>query len=137
MAGATMSIKGVLTVLPKSILPKIEGGPTREGLIKLHQLISKNVASVASNLGGGHHRHLALIMTREDYTSQMVFPFVLPHNPGNYPPTAGNSQDQALGTEKFRQNQAMFCKYTAVDGDLKIKLSRRWNQFPCPHWWTI
>ena len=81
MAGATMSIKGVRTVLPKPILPQIEGGVTREGLIKLHQLISKNVASVASNLGGGHHRHLALIMTREDYTSQMVFPFVLPHNP--------------------------------------------------------
>ena len=30
-----------------------------------------------------------------------------------------NTQEQALGTEKLRQNQALFCKYTAVDGALK------------------
>ena len=41
--------------------------------------------------------------------------FVPPHNPGNYLPTMGNSQEQALGTEKFRKNQAMFQKYTNVD----------------------
>ena len=30
-----------------------------------------------------------------------------------------NAQEQALGTEKSWQNQALFRKYTAVDGDLK------------------
>ena len=31
----------------------------------------------------------------------------------------GSAQEQALGTEKFRQNQALFRKYTAVDGALE------------------
>ena len=31
----------------------------------------------------------------------------------------GNSQEQALGTEKFQQKQALFQKYTAVDGAFK------------------
>ena len=48
--------------------------------------------------------------------------FVPPHNLGNLPSTTGNAQDQAFGTEKFRQNQAMFQKYTPVDGALKNKI---------------
>ena len=44
---------------------------------------------------------------------------MLPHNPGNYPQSIGSAQEQSLGTEKFRQNQALFRKYTAVDGALK------------------
>ena len=52
----------------------------------------------------------------------MGLEFVPPHNPSNYLPTIGNTQDQALGTEKFRQNQALFRKYTAIDGDLKNQM---------------
>ena len=47
MAGATISVKGVLADFPTPILPKIGGEPTREGLIDLHQLVSDNAASVA------------------------------------------------------------------------------------------
>ena len=52
----------------------------------------------------------------------MGFAFVPPHNPVNYLPTMGTTQEQPLRTEKFRQNQAMFRKYTAVDGYLKDKI---------------
>ena len=48
--------------------------------------------------------------------------FVQPSNPSNYPQSIGGSQEQALGTEKFRQNQALYRKYTAVDGALKKKI---------------
>ena len=44
-------------------------------------------------------------------------------NPGDYPPNTGNAQGQALGTENFRKNQALFLKYTAVDGALKNKIN--------------
>ena len=50
MVGTTSSSEGVLADFPTPILPKIGGEPTKEALIKLHQLISGNVASVASNL---------------------------------------------------------------------------------------
>ena len=34
----------------------------------------------------------------------------------------GSAQEQALITEKFRQNQALFRKYTAVDGASKKQI---------------
>ena len=75
------------------------------------------------DLIGGWHGHLDLKMTSKYYESQTGFDFVPPHNPGDYPPTMGNPQDQALGTEKFRQNQALFRKYTAVDVALKKQIA--------------
>ena len=47
----------------------------------------------------------------------------------------GNAQEKALGTEKFRQNQVLFRKYTAVDEALKSVLSQRWNHSSYPHCW--
>ena len=79
MAGATSSFEGVLSDFPTPILPKIDREPTIEGLINLHQLISENAASVASNLGGGGQEHLAMTMTVEEYRSQTVFAFVPLH----------------------------------------------------------
>ena len=53
---------------------------------------------------------------------QTGFAFVPPHNPGNYAQSMGRAQEQAIGTEKFWQNQVMFRKYTAVDEDLKKQI---------------
>ena len=124
MAGATSSFKGVLADFLTPILPNIEGEPTKEELIDLHQLASGNTESVLSNLGGGRHGHLALTMTATEYRTQKGFTFVLQHNPGNYPQSMGNAQEQALRTEKFQQNQALFRKYTAVEGAFKNQILR-------------
>ena len=101
MTGVTSSVKGVLADFLTPILPKIDREPTREGLINLHRLIIGNAASVASNLGGGRHRHCVMLMTAKEYTEQIGFAFVPLHNPGNYPQSIGSAQEQALGTEKF------------------------------------
>ena len=61
-------------------------------------------------------------MIDEEYKTQIVFTFLPPHNPGKYPQIMGNSQEQALGTEKFRQNQELFKKYTAMDRAIKDKI---------------
>ena len=82
-------------------------------------MVSINEVYVAPNLIIVHHGHLALTITAKEYTAQTVYPFVPPHNPGNYPPTTGTSQEQPLRTEKFLQNQAIFRRYTAVDGSTK------------------
>ena len=42
-----------------------------------------------------------------------------PQNQGDYSQSTGSAQEQALRTEKFWQNQAMFRKYTAVEKALK------------------
>ena len=113
------SIKGVLTEFLTPILMNIGGGPTREGLIDIDQLISGNAASVSSKLRGGRHVQLALKITRKEYASQTGFMFFQPHNLGNYLSDMGNAQDQALGNEKFRKNQTLFWKYTPADTSLK------------------
>ena len=122
MLGETNSIEGVLMEFLTPILPKIGGDPTREALINLHQLISGNAASMVSNLVGGHHRHLALTMTAEEYMEQTGYTFVPPHNPGNYPPMMGTAQEQVLRTKRFRENQVIFRIYTAVGGSLKNQI---------------
>ena len=122
MLGAPRINKVVLADFPTPILPKICGEPTRELLINIYIFISRSTASAASNLRGGRHRHLMLAMTAKEYMEQTGYAFVLPHNPGNYPPTMGTAQKQALRTERFRKNQALFIRYTTADRSLKKKI---------------
>ena len=58
-------------------------------------------------------------MTSEYYMAHTGYMFVPPHNPGNYLPTIGTYQEQALGTERFQKKQALFRRCTTVDGGLK------------------
>ena len=66
MTGSTISAEGVLTDLPKLILPNIVGEPKSEALIDIHKIIRSNAASISSNIGGGRQGHLALMMAADD-----------------------------------------------------------------------
>ena len=133
MVGETNSAEGVLVDFLTPIPQNIGGEPTKEGLIELYRLVSGNAVSVLLNHGGGPYGHLTLTITSEEYAAHTGFAFVPPHNPCNYPPIVGNYQEQGIRTEEFRQNQALFQKYTAVEQTFKSKSSRRWNQYFCPH----
>ena len=91
MAGATISAEVVLADFLTPTLLNIEGEPTREGLIDLHILVIDNSASVPSNLRGGRHGHLTLVMTSKEYRTHTGFAFVPPHNPGDYPQSMVNA----------------------------------------------
>ena len=69
MVVATSSVKGVLADFPTPIFPKIDGELTGEVLLDIHQFVSGNAASVASNLGGGQYGHPLLTITAEEYRS--------------------------------------------------------------------
>ena len=116
MAGTTSIIKGVLADFLTLILPKIGGDPRREALIELHWLISVNLESGESNLGGGPNGHLTLTITAQYYMAQTGYAFVTPHNSGYFPPTIGTAQEQLIRTERLQKNQAPFRICTAVDG---------------------
>ena len=53
---------------------------------------------------------------------QTGYAFVPPQKPGNYPPMMGTSQEQALRTKIFRQNQVIFSRCTAKDGEIKKQI---------------
>ena len=71
MARTTSRVEGVLACFLVPILPNIGIEPAIETLIKIHRCISVNVAYVASNLGGGHQVHLALIVIAEEFKAQV------------------------------------------------------------------
>jgi hypothetical protein len=45
-------------------------------------MLNTNTMSVASYKGGGRHRHLGIIMTKEEYFAIAVEVFLVPYNPG-------------------------------------------------------
>ena len=75
-----------------------------------------------SNFGGGRQGYLTITMISKEYTERSVYAFVPPHNRGDYSPKMGATQEQALETENFGQNQALFRRYAAVDGNVKNQI---------------
>ena len=122
MLGETSTAEGVLADFLTPMLPNIGGEPTIEALIKLHMLISRNVASMIYDLRGGLHRHLTLTMTVYYYIVQKGYTFLSYHNHGNYPTTIGTNQEKYLRTKRFQQNQTLFRRCTALDRALKKQI---------------
>ena len=60
-------------------------------------------------------------MTSEDYLEQMGYVFLPPYNPRYYPPMMVTYQYQALRTERFRQNKALFRLCTGVIDKIDLK----------------
>jgi hypothetical protein len=67
---------------PHSSLPKVTGEPTFEDLKVIQRLLNTNAMSVASYEAGGHHGHLVIIMTSEEYFAVAIYVFPIPNNPG-------------------------------------------------------
>jgi hypothetical protein len=72
----------LIAVFPHSSLPKVAGEPTFEDLKFIRRLLNTKNMSVASYEGGGHHGHLGIIMTNEEYFVIAVDVFPVPNNPG-------------------------------------------------------
>jgi hypothetical protein len=66
---------------PHSSLPKVTGEPTFKYLKVIWLLLNTNAMSVASYEGGGHHGHLGIIITNEEYFAVAVDVFPVPSNP--------------------------------------------------------
>ena len=63
----TISINYKDTLFERANLPPICGEPTFETLHKLQNEIKENAKFVYSNLGGGAHVHLGLVLTNAQY----------------------------------------------------------------------
>jgi hypothetical protein len=71
----------LITGFPHSSLPKVTGEPTFEDLNVIRRLLNNNAMSVASYEVGGHHGHLGVIMTNQEYFAVAVDVFPVPNNP--------------------------------------------------------
>ena len=84
---------------PHAELTKIVGKPTYADILKLHNEVKANLASVSSPLGGGSYGHMALAMTSATYvrlTGNTAF--IRPTDPGPF--NAGNATGADLQLAK-------------------------------------
>ena len=72
----TISINYKNTLFNLSKLNPIRGKPTFENIHKLQNKIKANTKSVYSNLGGGAHVHLVLVLTDAQYAIISNMPFI-------------------------------------------------------------
>ena len=68
----------------------MQGTPTNKTLKRLKMELRANASSVESDLGGGDHGYLGLVLTNAEYANVSAIPFV----PPNFPPPLLSHQDQ-------------------------------------------
>ena len=100
------------------------GRPNHQAVTALEQLLYENGASIDSNLGGGNHGHLGVIMNDARYTTLTGHAFVPPINPGGtpiIPPGTTGPQIQRI-QKTFENETQLFQKYRHVDNALKQQI---------------
>ena len=78
----------------------IRGEPTYETLHHLKNKLKANVSSVPTNLGGGNHGYLGMILTPAEYFRiAPTDPFACPPNLGVLVPNSNGTAAQIASTE--------------------------------------
>ena len=107
----------------------IQGAPTKKTLKRLKQELRANASSVESNLGGGDHRYLGLVLTDIKYTAvcvataftasvSLITPLVIP---------IGTDQVQALNLrEQYKDAKRAYYECKNVEKRLKINIWNCW-----------
>ena len=61
------TVDSVTESFPNPTVPKIEGEPTYQSIKNVEKVLLENAASVPSELGGGQHGYLGLILSDTKY----------------------------------------------------------------------
>ena len=83
----------------------IQGAPTNKTLKRLKTEPQANTSSLESELGGGDHRYLSLVLTDAEYTTISPIPFVSPAFPGPLVIDPETTQVQALNLRELHKEQ--------------------------------
>ena len=78
------------------ILDKIHGEPNYKSLKTLKKQLKANAQCIPSELGGGNHGHLVLVLSPQEYTQVSNTAYVRPVHPGQYVPQPGLFQHEAM-----------------------------------------
>jgi hypothetical protein len=101
---------------------KIDGTPNIDTLRALRSQLKSNAANIQSNLGGGNHGDLGLILSEEAYAlAAPGTPYTRPSNPGQLPQFPGApTGPQIAAIERLHQVQLFeFNRYKNVESALK------------------
>ena len=96
---------------PHPELTSIVGKPDNPSIQKLKKEIYANAVSIYSELGGGDHGHLALLLTLDAYHTLTRKTYNVPEHPGALAVHA-RTADAATITENNRQHAALLASHT-------------------------
>ena len=83
----------------------IQGTPTNKTLKRLKQELRANASSVESDLGGGDHGYLGLILSSVEYAAVCDTPFDAATFPSSFTIPTGMDQVAALNTREVHKEQ--------------------------------
>jgi hypothetical protein len=104
-------------------LTPIQGEPDADALITLKNQLKANASSVPSNLGGGNHGHLGLVLSPATYALVSNTPFVTPAHPGVL--AIPNGTTAAMSTvlkDQHTERMRLFREVTGVEKALKQQI---------------
>jgi hypothetical protein len=126
------SVESILEGFPFITITKQPGLPTYETIAKVHLKLEANASYIVSELGGGAHGLLGLVLSPATYTTLTNVAFNAPVNPGTTPNIeAGGTTAQI--NEAVRQHQENLCvwrEYNATDKAFQQQLI---NTFDGPY----
>ena len=124
MTSSTSFIDYRNTAFEIANLTKIHGEPTFESIRKLHREVNINAQCVHSDLGGGAHGHLGLVLSPQEYALHSNAAYRRPTHPGPLVIPAGTTQHMA-GTmrEQHRERLRVFREVQGVDQALRQQIA--------------
>ena len=117
---ATHTVDYRNTVFEYPTLTKLHGEPTFEGVRLLHKELMVNSQTVHSDLGGGAHGHLGLVLSPRRYALISNAQYNRPQHPGQLVIPAGTTLHMAR-TMRDQHNERLrvFKEVTSVENILK------------------
>ena len=126
-SGGGIDYRSIYFAFPN--LTAINGEPDADILIKLKNQLKANASSVPSNLGGGNHGHLGLILSPQTYAMVSNLPFVQPAHPGPLAIPVGTTAAMAsVLREQHQENVRLFREVTGVEKALKQQILKAIEQ---------
>ena len=111
------------TVFEHPTLTKIHGEPTFEGIRTIHQELMINAQTVHSDLGGGAHGHLGLVLSPRRYALLSNAAYNRPVHPGQLVIPAGNTIHMARTMrDQHNDRQRVFREMVGVENALKQQI---------------
>ena len=93
-------------------LTRIHGEPTYEALKLIKNELKSNAAAVTSDLGGGRHGHLGLVLTPAEYAIVTHVPYVRPVHPGVLVIPPGTTQHET--TRLRNEHKSLLSSFVKV-----------------------
>ena len=128
-SGGGIDYRSIYFAFPN--LTPIDGEPDADILIKLKNQVKANASSVPSNLGGGAHGHLGLVLSPATYSMVSNIPFDQPAHPGALAIPLGTTGPMAtVLREQHVEGIRLFREVSGVEKALKQQIlkavDRQW-----------